>query len=88
MGRPVLPIGPSRPQTNLKFGRPVAPKIGHEAIGAGSKAGAGLTHSHPQWGRRHPDPSRDLGNYDIDLGGGEKGIIQSRGNVWVAYCWI
>jgi hypothetical protein len=33
-------------------------------------------------------PAGTFGNDDIDLGGGEKAIIQSRGNVWVAHCWI
>jgi hypothetical protein len=32
----------------FETGRPVAPKIGLRANGAGSKAGSGLAHSHPE----------------------------------------
>ena len=46
MGQPIMPIGPMRPYTYGRLGRPVASQFGPEAIGARFKARSGPAHSH------------------------------------------
>ena len=49
MGQPIMPIGPMRPYTYGRLGRPVASQFGPEAIGARFKARSGPAHSHLEW---------------------------------------